>query len=386
LTTVSRIDVWPPLPLGIYARKPSGKLPFPLEEPRCRIFSLARQGLFVGIQALGLGPGDEILVPAYHHGSEIEALLRAGIVCRFYEVGKRLEPDEEDLEALLGARVRGLYLTHYLGFPQDAPRWRTWCDEHGLQLIEDAAQAWLSMRDGTPVGSHGDLSIFCLYKTFGLPDGAAVISKSPPEPPRSKQHAGINALARQHGLYLTQQWAWVAGLRRRLGRLTRAGEYDPERDFVLGDPGGAPHAMTSFFLARTTRSQAQATRAANYAFLLERLGRFVPEPFAHLPVGASPFAFPIRWDHKEELLQGLARRGIVALNFWAIPHPHLRVVDFPRAAALRKSIVGLPVHQELGPRELERVVDAVFGELRSSRRPSNACPAQAYRGDRRPGD
>jgi dTDP-4-amino-4,6-dideoxygalactose transaminase len=61
-----------------------------------------------------------ILVPAYNHGSEIEALLRAGIVCRFYDVGESLEPDEEELEALLDTRVRPLYLIHYLGFPQDA--------------------------------------------------------------------------------------------------------------------------------------------------------------------------------------------------------------------------------------------------------------------------
>jgi dTDP-4-amino-4,6-dideoxygalactose transaminase len=102
-----RINVWPPLPLGLYTRRPSKRLPFPLEEPDCPIFSLARHGLFMGIKALGLEPGDEILVPAYHHGAEeIEALVRAGIVCRFYDVGQRLEPDEIALEALLDKRPR----------------------------------------------------------------------------------------------------------------------------------------------------------------------------------------------------------------------------------------------------------------------------------------
>jgi hypothetical protein len=72
MTPVPRLDMWPPLPFKPYLCRPSSKLPFPLEEPRCRIFSLARQGLFRGIKALGLKPGDEILVPAYHHGSEIE--------------------------------------------------------------------------------------------------------------------------------------------------------------------------------------------------------------------------------------------------------------------------------------------------------------------------
>jgi dTDP-4-amino-4,6-dideoxygalactose transaminase len=101
-----RINVWPPLPLGLYTRRPSKRLPFPLEEPDCRTFSLARHGLFMGIKALGLEPGDEILVPAYHHGAEIEALVRAGIVCRFYDVGQRLELDEKELEAFLDKRLR----------------------------------------------------------------------------------------------------------------------------------------------------------------------------------------------------------------------------------------------------------------------------------------
>jgi dTDP-4-amino-4,6-dideoxygalactose transaminase len=79
---------------------------------------LVRQALFVGIKALGLKPGDEILVPAYHHGSEIEALIRAGIRCRFYAGGQRLEPDEEELEALLDPRVRALHLSTNLGSPR----------------------------------------------------------------------------------------------------------------------------------------------------------------------------------------------------------------------------------------------------------------------------
>lgn len=312
----------------------------------------------MGIKALGLEPGDEVLVPAYHHGSEVEALIRAGIVCRFYDAGRRLEPNVKDLEALLGERVRALYLTHYLGLPQDAARWRAWCDEHSLLLIEDTAQAWLSSRGGTPVGSHGDLSIFCLYKTFGLPDGAAVISNAPPEPPRPGRHVGITRLASRHGLYLAQRWGWLADLSRRLGCV---GEPDPKRDFALGDPGRGPCAATGFLLARAPYPTAQAARAANYDFLLKRLGHLVPEGFALLPEGSSPFAFPIQSGCKRESLDWLARHGVAAIDFWSVSHPCLPTKDFPRAAALRKSVIALPVHQELGVRQLERIVDAVLG-------------------------
>jgi dTDP-4-amino-4,6-dideoxygalactose transaminase len=361
MKNVTRINVAPPLPFNVYARRPSPNLPFPLEEPHCRIFSLARQGLFLGIEALGLKPGDKILVPAYHHGSEVEAFTRAGIVSLFYGAGEHLEPEEEELEALLGTGgVRALHLSHYLGFPQDGARWRAWCDERGLLLIEDAAQAWLSTRDGIPVGSHGDLSIFCLYKTFGLPDGAAVISKSPPEPPPHRRSMGIDRVVREHSLYLEQRWGWLAELRR---RLKRAVEYDPKRDFALGDPECAPYASTNFLLPRVSYSAAQAERAANYAFLLERLERFVLEPFAHLHEGVSPFAFPIQSHRKEEVLSLLRRYGVAAGDFWSVPHPSLPVVDFPQAAVLRDSVITLPVHQELSIRELERIANAVLSSL-----------------------
>jgi hypothetical protein len=113
-------------------------------------------------------------------------------------------------------------------------------------------------------------------------------------------------------LHLASRWGWLAELRR---QLKRAGKYNPEQDSMLGDSGRAPCATTSFLLPRVANSAAQAARAANYAFLLGRLQRFVPEPFAHLPEGASTLAFPIYSDRKEELLEELARRGIAALNF-----------------------------------------------------------------------
>jgi len=356
LTSTPRLSVWPPLPFDVYTRKPSKRLPFPLEESGCRVFSLARRGLFAGIRALGLEPGDEVLVPAYHHGAEVEALVRAGVVCRFYNAGRRLEPNEAELEGLLGTRVRALYLIHYLGLPQDAARWRAWCDERNLLLVEDAAQAWLTSCDGVPVGSHGDLSIFCLYKTFGLPDGAAVISNPPPEPPRAGRRLEVARVTTRHGLYLAQRWGWLAGLHR---RLARTDEQTPDLDFALGDPGCPPSAATRSLLARVPYATARAARAANYAFLLKRLENHVPEPFARLPEGSSPFAFPIRSDRKGELLERLSRHGIAATDFWTFPHPCLPVGDFPQAAALRESVVALPVHQELGERELERIVSAV---------------------------
>jgi perosamine synthetase len=104
-----RITVWPTLPLGVYTRAPAKELPFPLGEVNSRLFSRARHGLYGGVQELGLKPRQKILVPAYHHGSEIEALRRAGLTPVYYDVDDNLEPEGEQLERLQDPAVRALY-------------------------------------------------------------------------------------------------------------------------------------------------------------------------------------------------------------------------------------------------------------------------------------
>src|SRR2546427_1020662 len=205
-----------PLPPSIWMDRPSPRLPFPLDEPGCRLFGRARHGLWQALRSAAVRADDEVLVPAYHHGSEIEVLVRAGMRCRFYDATDNLEPDEDELRRLLGPRTRALHLTHFLGFPQNARRWRTWCDEHGLLLIEDAAQAWLAEYQGRPVGTDGDIVIFCLYKTFGLPDGAALLSRNLIPAPVARRRLAAADLGLEHAVWLTSRSPLLSGLAQRL--------------------------------------------------------------------------------------------------------------------------------------------------------------------------
>jgi dTDP-4-amino-4,6-dideoxygalactose transaminase/CelD/BcsL family acetyltransferase involved in cellulose biosynthesis len=361
-TRRSRLDVWAPLPPAAYLY-PRTTPPFPLGEPGVALFARARQGLFAGVRALGLEPGDEILTPAYHHGSEVEALLRAGLVTRFYDATATLEPDTSELGELLGPRTRALYLIHYLGFPQDARRWRRFCDERGLLLLEDAAQAWLARSSDGPVGSLGDLAVFCIYKTYGLPDGAALLLRSGPTPAApAAAHVGVRSLGARHALWLAQRSAVAGSL---LAALERDGEYRADEDFALQSPA-PPASSTSFLLARLG-ADAPPRRRAHYRLLLDELSAHVPRPFDRLPEGASPFAFPIASKRKGELIARLTRNGIRALDLWSACHPALPAGRFPGAASRRATTVGLPVHQELRPADIDRVLESV--RQPSARRP-----------------
>jgi perosamine synthetase len=348
-----------PLPLSVWGRRPARDLPFPLGEPTCRLFSRARHALHLALSDR-LEPGDEILAPAFHHGSEIEAFECADISCRFYEATETLAPDEAELEGLLSPRTRALHLIHYLGFPQDAARWRRWCDERGLLLVEDAAQAWLASVDGRPVGSHGDVVVFCLYKTFGLPDGAALVTRQPTNGVLRPGRRGVLSLALEHGLWLatrTRPVAWLADRRSpRIGTI--------ESMMGLGDPQ-LPYGATLSALGRIVDPGAAETRREHYRRYLELMPDLVAKPFASLPEGASPFVFPAVLPDKTKTLDRLRRRRVRTLDFWTMPHPSLPAERFPRAMDLRRTVLGLPVHQELRQGDLERVAEAVRACLAS---------------------
>jgi dTDP-4-amino-4,6-dideoxygalactose transaminase len=342
-----------PLPPRTWLGRRRAGLPFPLEEPGCRLYARGRHALAVGVRTLGIGPGDEVLAPAYHHGSEIEALERTGVRCVFYEPNARLEPDPEELDALRGDATRALHLIHHLGFPQDAARWRAWCDARGLALIEDAAQAWLAQADGRPAGAFGDLAIFSLYKTFGLPDGGAL--HCPAGAARSAGRGGDLAalrLALEHVAWLAGRSAVVGGLAAR----RRPRRYDPLADFALGTPR-PPSRATLLALRRVADPSVAERRRANYGVLLDRLLDLVPPPFDELVPGACPFVLPVRVADKPRFLSAARAAGVRALDLWSVAHSSLPSEGFPRAAALRASLAGLPVHQELRHGDLERIAD-----------------------------
>src|SRR5919197_6427959 len=92
--------------------------------------------------------------------------------------------------------------------------------------------------------------------------------------------------------------------------------------------------------------------------LVEALGERVLSPFDAPAAGAAPFALPVHARDKRALLERLARHGVEALDFWSHPHPRLDARRFPQIAARRASTVGLPVHQELGPGDVERIIAA----------------------------
>ena len=74
----SRLGILPSAPAWGYLRRAAPELPFPLGAPGGRLFPDVGQALLHGVRALGLGDGDEVLVPAWHAGASVEVLVKAG--------------------------------------------------------------------------------------------------------------------------------------------------------------------------------------------------------------------------------------------------------------------------------------------------------------------
>ncbi|HZS41123.1 MAG TPA: DegT/DnrJ/EryC1/StrS family aminotransferase, partial [Polyangia bacterium] len=181
IPSLPALDPWLLLPRLEPARAP--RFPFDAETlAHAQRFYLARAGVHHAIRHFLDGKPGTVLMPAYHHGVEIEAARAAGARIELYRVYGDMQVDLEDVRARLassGARV--LYCTHFVGFAQPAREMARLAAEHGARLVEDCALA-LGSRDldGRPLGTFGDAAVFCLYKTLPVPHGGLLYAPGVP--------------------------------------------------------------------------------------------------------------------------------------------------------------------------------------------------------------
>jgi hypothetical protein len=345
-------------------------LPFPLGEPpgRVRRSYLARGAIASGLAALGLPPDAVALMPGYHHGVEVEAVRAAGLSVRFYDVAPDLTIDLDTLRARLDRRVRVVYATHFAGFPAPVAALRALCDERDLVLLEDCALALLSRApDGQPLGTTGDLAVFCLYKTVPVPHGGLLIARHlPPEPARSPRLAATlshvcGSLLRSLEAASPEIGAAVREGLRRAFRLVPAEVRAPVGRQHL-DPAelslGASR-LLDHILPHLAYRDIVARRRRNY----RRLATLVdaPVPTGPLPSGTCPLFVPVRVAARDTVLAHLWRRGIEAVDLW---REGLEPAgELPGAAELRRHVIELPCHQDLDDQDIDRVA-AVFREAR----------------------
>jgi len=134
--------------------------------------------LLVALSGLGVGPGDEVIVPGYTFIASMSSIIYARAVPILAEVDRTLDLDPQDVEAKITSRTKAIMLVHMLGNPGRLDEIKAIADKHGLLLIEDCAQAFGATYKGRAVGSigHAGTYSFNIYKTITAGDGGMVVT------------------------------------------------------------------------------------------------------------------------------------------------------------------------------------------------------------------
>jgi dTDP-4-amino-4,6-dideoxygalactose transaminase len=128
--------------------------------------------LSVALKALGIGPGDEVLVPPYTFIATASAALMVGAIPVFVDVDpETLLIDPALIDAAVTPRTRAIIPVHHAGSPADMDGVMAAARRHGLRVVEDAAQAHGAAWRGTPVGAIGDLGTFSFQSSKAINAG-----------------------------------------------------------------------------------------------------------------------------------------------------------------------------------------------------------------------
>lgn len=118
----------------------------------------------IAIEALGIGPGDEVILPSFTIISCLLQILRCGAVPVFVDADERTwNMDVSKIENLITPRTKAIMVVHIYGLPVDMDTVLKICEIHNLLLIEDAAEAIGLTYKGKPCGSFGDISTVSFY-------------------------------------------------------------------------------------------------------------------------------------------------------------------------------------------------------------------------------
>ena len=349
---------------------------FPFNVPHRLSFYRARNAIYHLFRALlETNPGLSVLAPDYNSGNEILAIRAAGATIRYCPVRGDMTLDPDDVERC--CRIHNpdlLYVIHYVGWPQDMPALADICRRRGMLLVEDCALSLLSERDGRPIGTFGDWSVFCLYKTLPLPNGALLIQNGPRLESLERltlKHAGSASVVGRTAELLVQRirgransiGAALQVVKRGMGRA--AGALDVRRanvgdiGFNLDEVNLAMSRMSERLLATMDFGAIRRRRVDNYRRLAQHLSPHVVQVFPELPEGVCPLFFPIIVSDKRATAEALRARGVDALEFWndtVEPGGHEMSSD---ARFLRQHVLELPIHQDLTSRHIDHMARQV---------------------------
>lgn len=134
--------------------------------------------LLASLAALGIGAGDEVIVPGYTFIASISTIMLAGAIPVLAEIDESLTIDVTKIESLITPKTKAILPVHMLGNPCNLDAIMEIAKKHNLYVLEDCCQAVGASYKGKRVGTYGNIGAFSLnvFKTISTGDGGAVIT------------------------------------------------------------------------------------------------------------------------------------------------------------------------------------------------------------------
>lgn len=307
----------------------------------------ATDALITMLRAAGIGPGDEVIVPAYSFFATASCVVHTGAEPVFVDVlPDSYAMDPAAARAAIGPRTRAVMAVHLFHQTADLAALRQLADEHGLEFFEDSAEA-IGMRVG---GRHA-----------GLWGTAGVLSFFPTKT--------LGALG-DAGMVLTDDEQYA----RRVRRMSGAGRLSADEPVaVLGADSACDELQAAVLLTRLAHLDDDIARRARladrYTGRLAGLSAVTTPAVAGTRADADPvwYVYLLESDRRDDLVQFLAGRGVGTEVYYPRPlpaQPCLRDLPgsrhpVPVAARAAGRAVGLPLYPDLREDQVDHVCDLI---------------------------
>ena len=299
--------------------------------------------LKIGLQAMGLREGDEVITTPFSFGATVEIIVQNGARPVFVDIDpKTFNMDVVHLKRAINERTRAIIPIHLFGQIADMEQIMKIANEHGLWVLEDAAQSIGSTRNNKHAGSFGHAAGISFYPTKNLGaagDAGMIITNDDEIAERARA-------LRVHGMKTTYQYEWI-------GHTSRLDEIQA--------------AILRIKLQRLNIwNEARNRHAKIYDEILSNAGArtpFVaPETTYH-----NYHQYTIRHRQRDGLQRYLKDHGIATAIYYPSPL-HLQPAysflgymegDFPETESACKEVLQLPVQQHLSTEQIEYVAETV---------------------------
>ena len=297
------------------------------------------------LRAMDVGPGDEVVVPAFGCAPLASSVLEVGAHPVFADIDRRtMVVDPDDVERRITHRTKAILPAHMFSIMADMPRFTELAAEWGLRLPEDSAVAQGAVLGGTPAGLWGEAGVysFVQVKSFGMPgEGGAVVTSDAEMGHRVRMlrnhgqdgqrfvHRVVGTNSRFDEIQAAFQVHRFAGFADRLERRAAIAEYYTERFAPLADRGIVP-----------------------------------PPPGRE---GRCYYVYCVQAENRDALKDHLAAHGIGSHVYYPLPLPHQTAFApcapaderWPNAEYASRRILALPIYPHLDDADVERIADAV---------------------------